>query len=241
MAKYKISYTSYPSSAEATSYSQSRAMTGFYFGGMINLMIICSVVYYIFCVVGLFDGFDVIDYLKALGIIIVMSWVTLYYYVVRNIITDRECKMIIIREKAEEVGANNDEVKVIETQIRLQSKKHVKTSIKDYFAGLIPALSLGTGLIGCATSVYKLCHKNGSMIGLLISLLIIIGCGIYYTTKYTSKYNVSYHKLRKEKTAVPETLVSKSSNNEQQFCRKCGTRIYPDSLYCSKCGGKIIR
>lgn len=241
MARYRVSYSAYPSSKEATEYSKSRATNGFYAGGVVNMMIIGAVIWYIYGVIGLFGKLDIINYLESFSAITVMSWLTLYFYVLRSQITDRECKLIIIRENASRAGTEPAELKSLIAEIKSQYRLSMKESIKSFFSGFIPAFISGTGLIGAIKSVYMLCHEDSGLEGLIISLVIIASCVAYYVAKYASKASKPViHEINRNETNAAKVETS-NMKQEMLYCRKCGNRIYPDSVFCSKCGTEIIR
>jgi len=241
MAKYNISYRAYPSSAEATNYSMNRATFGFYVGGIISLFILGSIFYYIVGVISLFAGFDYLFYLKSLGVFLAASLVALYFFMLRERITERNCRLIILREYAEDKGATPDEIKYLESQVKAQSRTDLIGFAKSFYLVFIPAVISGTGLIGCATSVLRLCHKKGGLIGLIVSLIILIAATIYYIARYVphDRHPKENKKMRLTKDSPKET--PNSASVEIAFCRKCGAKVYSDSIFCAKCGCKIIR
>ena len=245
MAKYSVYYTSYSSSEEATTYSKDRAVFGFYIGGMINIADIGSVFYYIIGVLYLFGEFNYIEYLKSLGLLLVMSVISAYFYMIREKITDMNCKLILLRENAEKNSVGSDERKIFELQIKSECKSYIKICIQLYLMNFLPALLLGTGVIGCVKSIYMLYHKEDGILGLLISIPIIISCILYFILKHKSEHRDSTSKMIKHKK-IKINESNRHAKNHQinrkiAFCRKCGSKLYPDSKYCPECGTEIIR
>lgn len=67
MHKVPITYNVYPSSKEATDYSRSRAVGAVYLSGTIGFLIVGTVIYYLYCIWGVFDKVTFSDFLKSLG------------------------------------------------------------------------------------------------------------------------------------------------------------------------------
>lgn len=197
MAKYRISWTTYPSSEAASSYSAKRANVQIW-GSIFFLLAFFSIIWYIVGVTELFGQLDYIFYLKSLLAIVIMAWVIFYIIVVYNEMTDRRCKIIILEEAAAKMGITD--VKSEVAKIRSRSRNFIWETAKGFFGGFLLLLLAGTGLIGCIKSIIMISHNNGGTIGLIIALVLFIAGAFFFWFVYvrsTLNINRTVKRFRK--------------------------------------------
>ena len=169
---YNISYMTYPSSREASSYSADRAKTMFFLWFVVFIASIVVIIFYIGGVVGLFGELKYINYFKTLLSVMIMSAVVLYCLIIYPELTDRKCRLIVLRVEA---ARNNQKVSQEQIDdIRSRSRKNIIELIKDYYGGFLLLLIAATGLIGCIKCIYMMSNNTGEPIRLFIALALLV-------------------------------------------------------------------
>lgn len=96
-----------------------------------------------------------------------------------------------------------------------------------------------------ASTAYSTAYAIGSIIGSLILPILI---GIYYykrkplfVTSETNNCSASNNQTATTNQTLQNSAspYSAEKRTEISYCRKCGNRVIPNSVFCNKCGSKI--
>lgn len=244
MAKYPIYYLSYSSSERATEYSRFRSQ-----GQFVLLMFLVvfggtAIVFYMFGIKELIANMNIIYFLETLAAVVGASVFALYLSTIYPGLTDMRCEIMILKECA---GSDKQMLKPYIQAIRKQAKDSMVDNMKPFIAGYCPIFTIGTGVIAAYHSIRMLLKQpyfSRYIVFLIISILLIAGgIAIYLVRYYRDKHSVPSpsdpHDVNNDKTYERNEPQPDVNNGTILFCRKCGVRIMPDSVFCSKCGSKI--
>ncbi len=167
MAKYQISYSVYPDSEKATAYSKRRAEQDFLLSVLAAFATIVVLLLYIYAVTKLCMELAFFTYLTSLIGILAISGIDLYVFVLREMITKRNCTAIVIHEKNLQGSASTL------NQLKKTNCDKMKSAAILYYKAFFLLLVIGTALIGCVYAIYTLCHKNEGLPVLIVSITVL--------------------------------------------------------------------
>ncbi len=176
MARYKVAYTAYPNSPEATEYSRSRAEISFRFSVIVVLATLGAAGYFIHSAYMLFSGGKSADLLYALLCLSAVAAVDLYFYVFRGWITDRECQIILANSQRETLDhAFIDRyIQALKTATGAAMKRFAKRYCLFFLGGTACA----AGITGTVCGIYQLCHRQQGLDLLICSAVGTCACAV---------------------------------------------------------------
>lgn len=144
MVTRRYSYKSYPNCPEATEYSKNRASTAAQLGGLIVLFSLGAALWLVFVSIEFFNTNNWTDFIGTMVFAILMAVIDFYYFVVRDIITEREIKKILIKSANPNIASEDFE---------LVSKNFTRKVVNKYFR-LQKSISDGFSLVWIALIVF---------------------------------------------------------------------------------------
>lgn len=244
VARYRIAYTSYPNCPEATEYSRSRAVSYFTLGGFTILIIIASAVWFIIATGALFSGKNYIQFLQSFFSLNLSAALALYTFVLRFMITERNCKIIVIESQKQKINGNALDFYI--KKITSESKTEQKTVSIKFFLVFYCIVLFTIGIIGIIKGLDLLLHKNSGSMLLIISIIFvfvveIVSWIVYKKTKRTmySHQESDFTQFKSQNVQIESSSLASSITSQVLFCNKCGYRLDDDSIFCAKCGCRI--
>lgn len=222
MAHYRINYTAYPTSERATQCSREHASSSFFLSMLSIWLILPSIVWYIYGLICLMTKADFLNFIFSLINILGISWLPLYNYALSNKRNQLACQEIVLCENNKNVDS-----KIVTSHINQMRSDYIinrNETIKYYFFLFIPAFITTTFTIWLIESIYLVSHHDGdlSIFFLVMSILVLIGCLLFYLFVYTKLFSTLRSMRFKIKTPtstikVKAPMVNDINNLEQNL------------------------
>ena len=234
--KIEYTYTNYPDCPKATEYSKSEEEAAAYIGMFLGAATIGAIIAFVFYTYSFFEEYNWESFLLALGAIFCIGMIDLWFVCVRPNNTKYEIKIILLESKAKEMPLTP--IKEFGDILRKEAKEESKKMFRAFFPVFIALLFDTIALIGAINGVYRLCHRRTDLWTPLIAIIAvcILSCFVALSMKHLKKV-LSYSEERLNRG--DHSSYKEDDNNSIAFCRKCGKRVLPDSIFCSNCGTKV--
>lgn len=237
MARYRYTYKSFPNCPEATEYSKERESSGVsltIFAGWISL---AAVLCFVTITFDFFESYNWVDFL--FGIFFLILSALLDYYVFYSREKNTECELKIILLQSAENDIPHELIEHYCENLRYENKSKNRKKAQYIFSYFFLVMLVTISVIAIIKSVYFICHRNGGILLLITSsaALIVLGIVAFYLVKrnhcVVTGNNIGGLVDRKNSRSKTEQV------SDIQYCWKCGTKVLPDSIFCSKCGNMI--
>lgn len=235
----RISYTyqKYPNCPRATEYSQSAESTAAYGGMLIGPITIGAVIAFLVCTFSFFGNYNWGEFLATIVFSVVVAIIDFYYFVIRPNNTQCEIKVILTEEGNRKLPTSvvQQFCENLRAENRTANKKEFAKFIRVFLVCLFDAVAV----IATIKGVYFLCHKDGGLFLLLggIVAISILSYAIFKLLCSPLHQSTAATTPASEKPAVNDS--ASIENIDIAYCRKCGTKVLPDSVFCAKCGTKV--
>ncbi len=258
MARIRYTYKSYPNCPRATEYSRERERGAALLSGLVGVLSIGAVIAFFVCTFSLFVEGNWGDFFAAVFCTILVAFFDAYIFVLRGRNTECKLNMILFEESAIiKMNHHKEQMQTLDAEKRKEElsalKKHYIEQrdsfkkenqkenllfLKKYFLYFFLGMFLTIAIVGIIQGFIFVANGDDATALLLFSFLAFLGFGcLFFVTLPIGK--TSFEKIFVKKKVHDAVAKQPHKTIEKFFCRKCGTQILPDSLYCDKCGEKV--
>lgn len=228
-------YKSYPNCPKATAYSKSAEEATLIHTSSSGAVLLLAIIFFLCSAPEFFTNYDWYNFLSSIAFLIVAALYVFYAFVVRP--NNTECGIAVIL--TEESCQNPIAKEVCET-IRKKNKQKNMASFKIFFPLMIASVCDLIALVAAICGAYFLYHNNGGVLLLLCST-ILIGLFSYIIWKIWPRSNSEGSKNSiSTNNKIQEESTTRDARSNTLYCRKCGNKVLPDSVFCSHCGTKLM-
>lgn len=232
--RIRYTYQNYPNCPRATEYSknaESMAVNGEMTAVLLSLG---AGITFLVCTFSFFGNYNWGDFLGAIAFVIGAAILDFYFFVARPNTTQCEIKIILIEE-----GSHHLPSPVVEQYCEDLRKENKKINT-EAFKKVLPVFSVGlfgaVALIATIKGVYFLCHKEGGLF-LCLGGIVALGVLAYILWRLLAKPAENAPAVGSRVTS--QTVSNATESGDIAFCRKCGSKVLPDSVFCARCGTKV--
>lgn len=258
MAKIYYTYKSFPNSLQATEYSRERERSAVYLRGMVGILSLGAIVMFLICTFYLFSNGDWENFLSAMFFTILIAFLDAYVFILYDNNTQCNLKIILFEEEAtknfyslkEQMQTLDSEKRkaelsalkrqfIAERELFKKANRHKNLIfLKKYFLFFFLGMFLSISIIGIIQGVVSLNSNESAISVLLFSIFGFLAfcCLIVYNLPVGKQW---FNMIFKKKNHLTDNGKQQYNNDGNLFCRKCGTRLLNDSVYCNKCGAKV--
>ena len=217
MARYRIFYTVYKNSAEATQYSRESARRSFYVSGLIMMSSALALLIYIIELSSLFTKGNVLTFFESLGMLSALVIALICSFIWYSIFVKAKCEMILVE--------HSDRSPYFPTReaIAAIKKNRNKRAIRAFFISMffyVVTIAASIAICGIASGVKM--EKLGSKT-LLLSII-----GLLVLALISFVIIVLWLKYRKE---IPYQVIS--------FCKVCLVPLRTGNI-CPQCAARKL-
>lgn len=184
-----------------------------------------------------FGNYNWGEFLEAIAFTLVVATIDFYSFVIHRNNTQCEIKIIL----AEDSNHNLPSFVVQQfcENLRKENKKTNKKACTRFFLVFWVGLSDAIALIAAVKGVYFLCHSEGGLFLLLSGIIAIIVLSYLFWRLLSSSTHKPTTKPAHVRKKLSETALNTAEKGDIAFCRKCGAKVFSDSVFCTKCGIKV--
>ena len=165
-----------------------------------------------------------------------------YTYYLHTAIADRECLIIVMKEKFS--ASPPEDVDRLAQEIRTVTNAQMLKAAKKFFLVFFGSLLIALCATGVVLGIYRLAHRQG---GVELLLICLAGLGIVlFALIYSYRHLLARLEAKEASTAPPQekSVVAPIDKDIQpivRFCKTCGTKLLADSIFCANCGTQVRR
>ncbi len=193
--RFRLDYMRYSDCPEATEYSRSRALGGWILRMISGVVGFGALICFITETIDLFSKPNWIDYLLSWGILLVVAAFDLYLLFFREMITNRECNVILAKKR---LSSSPNVLSETIKKLQSDSKLKMKSIAKYYSIYFLCGALCVTGLVGLVSGICFMCHgQNGIflLIESLIGIIIVILLTVFFIKKLRGANGVQNTKV----------------------------------------------
>lgn len=233
--RFTYTYKSYPNCPKATAYSKSAEEATSIHTSFSGWALLFAIMFFLYSAFEFFTNGDWSNFLSAIAFLIAAALYGFYAFIVRPNNTECGIAVILTEESCQNPIANE----VCEA-IRKKNKQKNMASFKTFFPLMIASVCDLIALVAAISGVYLLYHNNGGLLLLLCST-ILIGLFSYIIWRIWPRSNSKGSRDSiSTKNKIQEESTVRDTRGNTLYCRKCGNKVLPDSVFCSHCGTKLV-
>lgn len=237
MARYTISYLSYPNSKKATEYSQYRATQGFYSRGIAGIASFFAAFFYLGMQFYIFEENEPLAFFAGIAGLTVAFIMYFYAFHIREERTKYKCERIILDE------SNEIPFQDQETYLKEKRKQIKQTLVEEAVSSAFYVYSIAIGIFLILGVIFGIVHiVNGKSCATLVFFIagLIIGIIVFIYAREEFAYYDYTIDFEKADSLNTSDYNGIRTIKETFFCRKCGATIPRDSVFCPECGEQVV-
>lgn len=232
--KIRYTYQQYPNCPRATEYSKSAESTAAYLGMLIGPITFFEFFGFLFCTFSFFGNYNWEEFITVIVFAIVVAIIDFYYFVIRPNNTQCEIKVILTEESNRNLPKTA--VQQFCEKLREENKNNNKEEFTKFFCIFLACLFDAVAVIATIKGVYFLFNMENSWFLFLGG--IVATCCLSYII-YVLLRGPTYQSASTIPVSNTVAADNTDTNENIEYCRKCGTKVLSDSIFCSKCGTKL--
>lgn len=240
--RINYSYQNYPNCPRATEYSKSAEEFSATFSVLIGWCTLGAVVFFLIHTFVFFESYDWKPFLEAIGAIVGMGIIDFLMLFVRPNCTNTQVQIILLEESHVDLP-----IAEVSKALRKENRRENWWAFKFFFSVFTLALLDTVSLIATIKGAFFLYNhsRDNALPFLLIAAfaLCVFSLALWFLLHKPATASNKPKKGNANRENKPQKKHDNANPSKDAesilYCRKCGAKLLPDSIFCAHCGTKV--